>query len=159
MRKILTPILAAAIVIGIAACDDDDPFEPDEEFSATLTGAAERPNPVTTDASGTAEFEFDDGVMSYTIDVSDITGVFAAHIHGPASTEVAAGVIVDLFAADPSTGTVNGQLVADSFTETNANQNVSMDSLLVLMRNGNAYVNVHTDENGGGEIRGQIQEN
>jgi len=31
-----------------------------------------------------------------------------------------------------------------------------MDSLAVLLRNGNAYVNVHTAANPNGEIRGQI---
>jgi hypothetical protein len=31
-----------------------------------------------------------------------------------------------------------------------------MDSLLVLMRTGNAYVNVHTSAYPSGELRGQI---
>jgi hypothetical protein len=31
-----------------------------------------------------------------------------------------------------------------------------MDSLVTLMRTGNAYVNVHTSANKGGEIRGQL---
>jgi hypothetical protein len=34
--------------------------------------------------------------------------------------------------------------------------NISFDSVLVLLRNGNAYVNVHTTAVPGGEIRGQI---
>jgi len=33
---------------------------------------------------------------------------------------------------------------------------VKYDSLLVLLRNGQAYVNVHTTANPGGEIRGQL---
>ena len=33
-----------------------------------------------------------------------------------------------------------------------------MDSLVVLMRNGMAYLNVHTTAFPGGEIRGQIVE-
>jgi hypothetical protein len=32
-----------------------------------------------------------------------------------------------------------------------------MDSLLVLLRNGNAYINIHTAANPDGEIRGQIR--
>jgi hypothetical protein len=33
---------------------------------------------------------------------------------------------------------------------------VSSDSLMVLLNNGNAYINVHTAAHGGGEIRGQV---
>ena len=33
---------------------------------------------------------------------------------------------------------------------------ISFDSLVVLMGNGMAYVNVHTNTNPGGDIRGQI---
>ena len=33
---------------------------------------------------------------------------------------------------------------------------ISFDSLVVLMGNGMAYVNVHTNANPGGDIRGQI---
>lgn len=152
---------AAAIVLGIAACDDD-PLEDDEDFIANLTVAAEVPAvQVVTSASGTARFEFDedDDEMSYTIDVAGMTGVTAAHIHGPASTSQPAGVLVTLFVGPQGgTGAVNGQLESDSFTETDNPSVVSMDSLLVLMRNGQSYVNVHTVVNPAGEIRGQIQD-
>jgi hypothetical protein len=53
------------------------------------------------------------------------------------------------------TGAVNGALATGSFTATDGNQ-ITMDSLLLLMRNGNAYVNVHTTENPNGEIRGKV---
>ena len=44
-----------------------------------------------------------------------------------------------------------------SGTITNANNaNVSLDSLRTLFNNGNAYVNVHTSVNPGGEIRDQV---
>ena len=36
------------------------------------------------------------------------------------------------------------------------NPNVSMDSVMKLVKAGLAYVNVHTPANGGGEIRGQL---
>lgn len=162
MRILVFFAFGASLVLGVAACDDDDLLDPDEEFEASLTVGAEVPPVGTvTSASGSAEFDFDDDddEMSYSITVSDITGVTAAHIHGPASTTQPAGVLVTLFIGPAGgTGDVDGQLVSDSFTETDEPNEVSMDSLLTLMRNGNAYVNVHTVVNPAGEIRGQISE-
>lgn len=157
MTKVPAAVVAA-MLLGIAACDDD-PFESDEEFLANLTVAAEVPPvQVVTGASGSARFEFDEDEMTYAIDVENITGVTAAHIHGPASTTQPAGVLVTLFAGPPGgTGAVNGRLETGSFTETDQPSVVSMDSLLVLMRNGQSYINVHTVANPPGEIRGQIQ--
>lgn len=100
----------------------------------------------------------EDGVVAYSIDVADITAVTAAHIHDPAGANATAGIIVPLFAGpEGGTGEVNGELVASTFTAANiTNDAVSMDSLLVLMRNGQSYVNVHTTANPAGEIRGQV---
>jgi hypothetical protein len=64
----------------------------------------------------------------------------------------AAGIIVPLTVT--GTGT-SGNIISGTFTST-GNAAVSMDSLLVLLRNGNSYVNVHTAANPDGEIRGQI---
>jgi len=43
-----------------------------------------------------------------------------------------------------------------TITPSNLTGAVGYDSLLVLMRNGMAYVNVHTAANPAGEIRGQL---
>lgn len=160
MRKVHTPAILAAVLLALVACNDDDPIGPDEEFSATLTvGAEVPPVAVMTNASGSADFEFDDGEMSYTIDVANITGVTASHIHGPAAAGAPAGVLVTLFVGPQGgTGVVNGRLETGSFTQTDVPATVSMDSLRVLMRAGLTYVNVHTVANPPGEIRGQIQE-
>ena len=86
----------------------------------------------------------------------DITDVTAAHIHGSAAEGENEGVIQGLCNSDDGpvckTGTVNGVLVAGAA----ARSRIPFDSLVVLLRNGNAYVNVHTTAFPGGEIRGQI---
>ena len=162
-RIALTTILALAAV-SVAACDDDD--DPTgggtvtQNFSATLTGDAERPDPVSTAATGsdglTATITGGTGgavTITYSVTVDGLSGgASAAHIHGPATVDAAADIIVPLTVT--GTGT-SGAIITGSFTTT-GNPNVSMDSLLVLMRNGNSYVNVHTTQNPGGEIRGQI---
>jgi hypothetical protein len=139
---------------GATACDDKGATGPStqETFTASLTGAAERPNPVTTSATGNASVTWNatTGTFSYTMNVSNLTGVTGAHIHGPATVDQAAGVLVPLTA--PVSANVSGTFAAAQITAAG----VSVDSLLSLMRTGRTYVNVHTAANPAGEIRGQL---
>jgi hypothetical protein len=152
--RTMTGVLLVTAVTTLAACRSDDGMGPNNEevFVASMTGSAERPNPVTTNASGTATVRFNPATntFTYTMNVSNITGVTAAHIHGPATVEQAAGIMVPL--VTPSTPTVNGSFGAQQITVAG----VSVDSLVALMRAGRTYVNVHTAANPGGEIRGQL---
>lgn len=151
----LIPLLAVLLVP--AACDDDeDPIGPQDptEFTVTMSGANERPNPVNPAGSGTATFTLDEAgtTLTYSISVEDMTSnITASHIHlGNAS--VSGSVIV------PLTTPVNDGTVTGTITSTTAlNLGLSFESLLALMRNGDTYVNVHTANNPPGEIRGQIE--
>ncbi len=157
-RLAISALLACAAVTMVA-CDDDEPTgggTTPETFTATLTGAAEVP-PVTTTATGSAGFTATIGpsttVVSYSATVTDLSGpASAAHIHGPADDTTAAGVIVPLQIVN---GGTSGAIISGSFQST-GNANISIDSLLVLLRNGNAYINIHTAANPDGEIRGKI---
>lgn len=158
------PVLGAFAGALALACTSSTEPQP-ETFSATLTTAAEVP-PVTNapNASGSAAFTLRPGrTMDFTIDVTGLTGpAIGAHIHGPAGPGVNAGIIVS-FDAQLTANITTGRLAAGSFTSASAmaagvSQEARFDSVLVLMRNGNAYVNVHTALNPGGEIRGQIQQ-
>lgn len=164
MHMRLRSVFAFVVALSLPVACDDDPAEPDEEtFEATLTGAAERPNPVTTTATGEATFTVRNGSVDFEITASNLTGVRLAHIHGPASADVAAGILVTLLTpvAAPGFNVANGTVSEGTFPSAafTLATGVSLDSVLVLMRNGQAYVNVHTVANGGGEIRGQIQSN
>jgi hypothetical protein len=153
-------LLVAGLVVS-AGCDEDEGPEP-ERFEATLSGDAERTTPVETDASGRATFEVGATTVSFDIDVEDLNEAFAAHIHGPGTADENAGVIVTLFAqAQPGVNIEDGTLSSGSFPSTTfaIKEGVSLDSVLVLMRSGLAYVNVHTVDHPGGEIRGQIGSN
>jgi hypothetical protein len=156
--------LAVAAAVAVVGCHDDVGITVSERFTASLTGAAERPTPVTTSATGSAQFTVvkDIPAVFYRLDVTGIDSAFAAHIHAPADTGHAAGIVVVLFNG-PATGQgfsgTLGQGVFDAAT------GMSTDSLITLLENGNAYVNVHTrgptGANGsgghpGGEIRGQV---
>lgn len=147
--------LATVGMLAAAGCEDEVGPTVSERFTATLTGAAERPTPVVTTATGSAEFQIIDGVpgIHFTLSVADIDSVTAAHIHGPADAENPAGVLAGLYAGAATGLDVTGVLAEGVV---NSASGITLDSLLTLLRTGNAYVNVHTRVNGGGEIRGQI---
>jgi hypothetical protein len=141
-------LAAIPLGLGIAACSNE------ERFVATMNGGNEVP-PVTTNATGTATFTLTDAAtLTYTVAVSSISNVTASHIH-LAPTGTNGGVVVTLFAPSTPTGGVSGTLASGTITAANVS-NTTFDSLLVKMRSGGAYVNAHTTNNPGGEIRGQI---
>jgi len=127
-----------------------------EVFTATLSGAEEVP-PNDSEGTGSAVLTAVGGQLVFRVDVGNVLGVTRAHIHGPAGVGVNAGILVNLYEPPagtepldfPAMGTL-AQGVAGSPL------GVSSDSLLVLLRNGNAYVNVHTTTFPPGELRGQI---
>ncbi len=114
-----------------------------------LTVAEEIPAPTGADgASGEATLDFDAETNGLTgsITTSDLSGPpQAAHIHEGALGET--GPVLIPFVED---GTGTG-FVLPTDTVLNEEQ-------VTLLRNGELYVNVHTELNGSGEIRGQIVE-
>src|SRR5688572_12329280 len=134
-------IIVAAMVLAIGACSSDPDDEGDETYVTNLTGAAERPNPVTTTASGTGSLTVNGNrTITYSLNATGMTPT-VQHIHGPADAETAAGVIVAVNLGN------NLTLTPSNFTGT-----VSYDSLLVLLRKNLTYFNVHSAAFPGGEI-------
>jgi hypothetical protein len=132
------------------------------DFDAILSGTSEVP-PVQTIASGFADLdvEVEDGqnVVDYELSVSNISRVTQAHIHQGNSSENGP-IIVPLFNASTPTGPVTGQIAEGQITAANfvgPLQGRQLDDLIALMQNGQAYVNVHTEQNPQGEIRGTVQ--
>jgi CHRD domain len=130
-----------------------------QEFDAILTSAAEVP-PVQSSASGFAELEVEEGSdnMEYGIIVMNIDKVTQAHIHQGSSSE-AGPVVATLFNPSTPTGPTTEELTAGPITSANLEgplQGKQLSDLIALMQNGQAYVNVHTEQNPEGEIRGTI---
>ena len=144
---------AAVIGIFVASCGDST-GPGNKTYIANLSPANEVP-PKTTTGTGVATFVDLGSEIDWTLELTNMTGVVASHIHGPAAAGVNAGIIFNLFLPNVATPTVNGVVGHGSLTNAN-NANVSLDSLRVLFNNGNAYVNVHTSANGAGEIRDQV---
>lgn len=162
VRHAFTALLALTTLTAVACDDDDeDPTVPPviETFTATLTGAAEKPTPVTTNATGSATFTVTTvgnvTTVAYTVTVTGLSGpVTSAHIHGPAGQNDVANPIVPLTVT--GTGTT-GTVVSGSFTTT-GHATINMATLLQHMGAGNTYVNLHTAANPNGEIRGHISD-
>jgi CHRD domain-containing protein len=145
--RMLTMFAAAALIGG--ACSDDTTGIPAglEVFTATLSGANEKPTAVTTAATGTALVTVLGNLVSWKVDVVNIDSIVAGHIHrGPADS------------AGPVRVNFNPPVTGQNFTGTATVGSATVaDSILVLMRAGNTYVNIHTQVNGAGEIRGQLR--
>ncbi|HVT38705.1 MAG TPA: CHRD domain-containing protein [Gemmatimonadaceae bacterium] len=145
-------MLVAGVAVIAAARTPDVPRADDVKYVARMTG----PNEVPTNNEkgwGTATFTQDGKNLHYNITAKDLTGpATGAHIHigGPA---VAGGVAYGFKVAAEESGTIAKGTI-DLTKPVSAT--VSADSLLVLLNNGNAYVNVHTAAHPGGEIRGQV---
>lgn len=116
-------------------------------FRATLTGAAERPTPTDSTATGSGWLALDGTTATYAVSYSGLKGnANNAHIHGPADETVGAGVMFGITGALGSTfGTFSG--VQTALTAQQVADIVA----------GKTYFNIHSAVFGGGEIRGQIK--
>lgn len=129
-------------------------------YNAHLAGRNEVP-PAATLAQGQAKFVISENELSigYKLIVANIENVIQAHIHigaiganGP--------VVAFLYGPAPISGRFSGVLAEGTITATNlvgplAGQPLS--ALIEAIRAGNTYVNVHTSQYPGGEVRGQIR--
>lgn len=128
-------------------------------FRAHLSGDEEVP-PVETRARGQAVFQQTLSGLDFELAVANIDNVFAAHIHC-APDGVNGPVGVTLFSESPPVeGPVNGVLSEGTVTAPDEDNACGWDNLadvVVAIKSGDTYVNVHTTENPSGEIRGQIR--
>ena len=166
MRKsglIAATFAAFAFALG---CDSNGTGPASETFTATLNGASERPTPNTSPAAGTGTFTLseDGNTLTWNVVTTGLNNVVASHIH-IGGREIAGPIVLPLYAgAAASNPAITGSVTRATFVSP---LGVTFDGLIALMKTGDTYVNVHTD-NGiapantgpgdfpGGEIRGQI---
>lgn len=133
-------------------------------FHATLSGKNQSP-PIETSAHGTATFILSKSGKSlrYRLYVADVENVSMAHIHiGPEGKE--GPVAVWLYPSHPPAqvkkGKFSGELATGLITASRLQgplKGKTIADLVQDIKNGDAYVNVHTVLHPAGEIRGQIQ--
>lgn len=145
MRFTAPSVLAALTFLGVVACEDETAIAPGvETFVATLSSGNEVPDTVTISASGSASFALIENVLSWKVDGVTVDNLTAGHIHAGGQAD-AGGVMVPLPLDDTGPGTVS------------VGSAEVVDSVITRMRNGTAYVNLHTAQQPGGVMRGQIR--
>src|SRR5215831_2554478 len=116
-------------------------------FTADLSGKSEVP-PVDTKASGTAQFQIsaDGKQIDYDLNVKDLSNFMMAHIHqGKTGENGPPVVMLSMGKGKITSGDLQGPLSGEQ-----------LSNLAKLMQDRNTYVNVHTQQNQNGEVRGQI---
>jgi hypothetical protein len=159
---VLTAVMLLLVSVATAGAASQ------RNFVAPLSGDEEFP-PVDTRARGVGIFHLSaDGTeLSYRLIATNIEDVHMAHIHcctGPMSN---AGIAVWLYPSAPppvlipgrhtgtlATGTITAEDIIGPALLTEADDPLA--ALVEQIMAGNAYVNVHTEANPGGEIRGQL---
>jgi hypothetical protein len=146
---------------GLASVSCNDALEGKEVFIATLSGGEEVPARGT-GANGTAQIIVEGNQITYSIEIDDITSIIQSHIH-TAAPGVNGPVRLFLYPAPPAVlpaplVTVSDKtILVEATVDSSFVNGVTFEELLAAMRSGNAYVNVHTTEFPGGEMRGVIR--
>ena len=128
----------------------------EQKFTALLSGIQEVP-PNTSTAKGSALFKPMGDTVWYKVNVTGIEKVTMMHIHSGKSGEN--GDPIAMLQIEKSTGSTNGILAQGNITSSDLMGSLagkSISDLVGKMQSGETYVNVHTEANPNGEIRGQI---
>lgn len=151
-------VLGALSLSGLAACGEEEIVVPQRErYVVTLNGLNERPNAVTTTATGSAVVTvLSPDSLEWTLYVSGIDSVTAGHFHAADAT--VSGPVMFFVFSGPTTGrAVTGLLSSGIVRRTSTFSGAfTYDSLVNRIKAGTTYLNVHTRRNGPGEIRGQV---
>lgn len=135
LRLLFTAAAVLALTLGAG------PASADLQFECVLSGAAEVP-PNASPGTGTGAFTLNaaETNLSVSVSFSGLTSAqTAGHIHGAAPPGVNAGVVFGF----PNLGAVNTNWAIPAAHVTN-------------LKAGLLYVNIHTSNFPGGELRGQI---
>ena len=137
-----TKAVLATLALGASVALSGQASAEKMAMKVTLNAASEVP-PNTSTGTGTADVNYDtsDKKLTWKLNYSGLSGpATAAHFHGPAEPGKNAGVAI------PITNTASGSEGSATLTDAQATE---------LMA-GKMYINVHTEANKGGEIRGQV---
>jgi hypothetical protein len=115
------------------------------KYTAALNGANERPTPVVTDATGSATAMIYGNELSWNVSWNNLgSSATAGHFHLPALESGTAGPAIVFTGMTGVSGTTSGSQAVGQ-------------TVLGAFADGKVYANIHSVNNGGGEIRGQMK--
>ena len=161
MQRSLVAVAVAALALVLPACEKAT--DNVEIFQTTLAGSNEVPA-TGSGASGACAIQVEGNQVLFSVETHGLSNIIGAHIHTAPSG--ANGSIRAVFIPFPGSNAViltgadiipsrEGLLTSGSFGPGDV-RGITFDQLLSEIRAGNAYCNVHTTRNPGGEIRGQL---
>lgn len=168
----ITRLIFLLIIFGMAGCSPETPeitsefqefdakVNADEKFNFTTSLKGDNEVPANdSKAAGQAivKISKDETYIEYKLIVANIDNVIMAHFHlAPAG--INGGVVTWLFGVAAPPVDFNGVLAEGIITAEDVVGSIAGDfeALIEAIRAGNIYVNVHTTEYPGGEIRGQL---
>jgi hypothetical protein len=158
-------ILLGAVTAGLMIACESSTESNLPDYIAGLSPMKENPAITTSTATGEFTATLSGNTLTYNFTFTGLgSNSTLAHIHGPATAPTQnVGVLINFddaangrtFTLNATSGTGSGT-VDLSPTATTANVNVNGDSLRKLLDAGRLYVNVHSVNFPGGEIRGTI---
>ncbi|HXT18722.1 MAG TPA: CHRD domain-containing protein [Gemmatimonadaceae bacterium] len=179
IHRVVALGLATATIVACGSSNDGTPTTPASHivtFTASMSPAGEFGSNLIGNPQGTGQFtatlDTVTNVFTYNVQFSGLTSnVNNGHIHGPfnlAGTANTANVILNFDPAQSghapdavftgfkaaTTGSATGTITLNAATQITST--INGDSLRKLLLAGMTYANIHTTNNPGGEIRGQI---
>ena len=155
MRKVKLLLFVMMAVVFAASTG----FAMEKSFKAKLSSKEETKKPKSK-ASGKVEFTMskDGKTLTYKLTVKNLSDPNAAHIHKGMKGEDGPPIVS--LASEAKKGKFSGVFSEGMITENDLMGDLkgkSLDDLVILIKAGATYVNVHTSGNPDGEIRGQIK--
>ncbi|HSA72223.1 MAG TPA: CHRD domain-containing protein [Burkholderiales bacterium] len=142
MNKLIAKLILAGAALALSACSSMPDWMPGSgAIKVNLSGAEEVP-PLNVPGSGSGSFRVaDDGTITGSVTTKDVQGTMA-HIHRGAKGANGPVIVPLDKKGDTYSVPAGRKLTPEQIADLKA---------------GRLYVNVHTDRNKGGEVRGQLQ--
>jgi hypothetical protein len=156
-NTLLVVVITTAIVNNAVIAQTEE-----QKLTTELSGVNEVP-PTDSSSTGLAEFDIigTDSIRYY-VNASNIQDVTAGHLHEGLEGENGP-ILAQLFSYDTPMNQVSESGITtagnSSFQGSTTTSQQQLKDFMSAMRTGQIYVNIHTEQNPDGEIRGQIATN